>query len=118
MASSPEFVQYITEQLSGAGAIRSLKMFGEYGIYCDGKIIGLICDNQFYVKITEAGARILSDPIEAPPYEGAKPYFLIENPDDSELMTLLVQETWRELPAPKPKKRAAKKEPRRFQPED
>ena len=33
MASSPEFVNYICEQLEGLGAVRSRKMFGEYMVY-------------------------------------------------------------------------------------
>ncbi len=31
MASRIEFVQYITDQLTGAGTITYRKMFGEYG---------------------------------------------------------------------------------------
>lgn len=46
MASRPEFVQYVADQLAGAGAITYRKMFGEYGMYCDGKIFALICDGQ------------------------------------------------------------------------
>ena len=45
MASNPSFVQYIADQCSGAGEIITKKMFGDYGIYCDGKIFGLICDD-------------------------------------------------------------------------
>ena len=37
MASNPDFVQYITDQCAGAGNIATRKMFGDYGIYCDGK---------------------------------------------------------------------------------
>lgn len=36
-------------------------MFGEYGIYCNGKVIGLVCDNMFYVKKTENGALIIGE---------------------------------------------------------
>ena len=43
MASNPDFVQYIADQCAGAGEITVKKMFGDYGIYCDGIIIGLIC---------------------------------------------------------------------------
>lgn len=34
MASHPDFVSYVAEQLREAGAIRSRKMFGEYGLNC------------------------------------------------------------------------------------
>jgi len=79
MASSKEFVHYVEEQLTDAGEITCRKMFGEYGIYCNGKIIGVICDDQLFLKITEAGRRICPDGEEAPPYEGAKPYLLIDD---------------------------------------
>ena len=52
MASSIDFVQYIVDQCSGAGDIVAKKMFGDYGIYCGGKIFGLICDDKFYLKPT------------------------------------------------------------------
>ena len=55
MASSVEFVEYVCGQAEGAGDVSYRKMFGEYGIYLDGKFIGVICDNQFFVKITKAG---------------------------------------------------------------
>ncbi len=104
MASRPEFVQYVADQLSGAGVITYKKMFGEYGMYCDGKIFSLICEDQFFVKVTEAGKRLAPDLETAAPYEGAKPYFLIEDIDDREFLTELVTETCKELPAPKKKK--------------
>lgn len=110
MASRPEFVQYIADQLSGAGNITYRKMFGEYGIYCDGKIFGVICDDQLFVKVTEAGKRLGPDLETAAPYEGSKPYFLVENVDDQGYLTRLVTGTCQELPAPKPKKPKAVKD--------
>lgn len=110
MASSPEFVQYMAEQMKDAGNITYRKMFGEYGMYCDGKIFALICDDQLYIKITEAGRKTVPGLTEAPPYEGAKPYFLIEDVDDREQLVKLVEETCSELPLPAPKKPRKKRE--------
>ena len=104
MASSAEFVEYICGQIRGAGCISYRKMFGEYGIYCDGKIVGLICDDCFYLKPTESGMNMLGEYTEAPPYEGAKPYLLIEDAEDRELMAKLVRVTYDALPEPKPKR--------------
>ena len=59
MASNPDFVQYVADQCADAGEIITKKMFGDYGIYCDNKIFGLICDNRFYIKPTEAGRKLL-----------------------------------------------------------
>ncbi len=110
MASRLEFVEYIADQLRGAGEITYRKMFGEYGMYCDGKIFSLICEDQFFVKITEEGRKIIPDLTEAPPYEGAKPYFLVEDVDNRELMVQLVVETCKALPIPKAKKTKKKPE--------
>ena len=55
MASNPDFVQFIIDQCTGAGEIAVKKMMGDYCIYCDGALFGLICDNNFYVKVTESG---------------------------------------------------------------
>ena len=113
MASKLEFVEYAAEQMAGAGNITFRKMFGEYGIYCDGKIFGVICDDQLFIKITEAGEKLASGLSQASPYTGAKPHFLVEDVDDREFLTEFVTATVRELPMPapkKPRKKAVKKE--------
>ena len=108
MASNLEFVEYVCDQISGAGEISYKKMFGEFTIYCDGKVIGLICNNQFFVKKTEKGASALPGCEEAEPYQGAKPCLLIDSVDDRDLMTKFISATYRELPEPKPKKKKTK----------
>ena len=105
MASSADFVQYITDQCSGAGEIFVKKMFGDFGIYCDGKIFGLICDDCFYLKPTEEGRALLRTVELRPPYDGAKDYFLIADVDDSDYLASLVSATCQALPEPKPKKK-------------
>ena len=67
MACNSDFVQYIIDQCSGAGEIAAKKMMGDYCIYCDGVLFGLICDNNFYVKVTEPGRAILKEVILRPP---------------------------------------------------
>ncbi|MBR0046279.1 MAG: TfoX/Sxy family protein [Bacteroidaceae bacterium] len=105
MASNKDFVQYIAEQCADAGEILTKKMFGDYGIYCDGKIFGLICDDCFYVKPTEAGREVLREVVMRPPYEGAKDYFMVADVDDRAYLSHLVRVTCEALPLPKPKKR-------------
>lgn len=104
MASKIEFVEFVVDQLREAGTITYKKMFGEYGLYCDGKIFAVICDDQFYIKITDAGRAICPALEEAPPYAGAKNYFRMDDVENRELMTTLTAATCAELPAPKPKK--------------
>ena len=98
MACSPDFVQYIIDQCSGAGEIAVKKMMGDYCIYCDGVLFGLVCDNNFYVKVTESGWAVLKEVILRPPYEGAKDYFYISDVDDREYLTSLIRVTILALP--------------------
>jgi len=105
MASSKDLVQYIVDQCSGAGDIVAKKMFGDYGIYCDGKIFGLICDDRFYLKPTETVRPLLRTEELRPPYEGTKDYFYIADVDDRDYLSMLVAETCKVLPIPKQKQK-------------
>ena len=104
MASNSDFVQYIADQCAGAGEITVKKMFGDYGIYCDGKIFGLICDDSFFLKPTEAVRPLLRTIDLRPPYEGAKDYFYIADVDDRDYLATIVSETCKQLPEPKRKR--------------
>ena len=104
MATKPDFIEYVREQLTGAGAVSYRRMFGEYAVYLDEKVVALVCDNQLFVKPTAAGRAFLGSVVEAPPYPGATLYFLVdealESPQDA---AQLIRITARELPLPKPK---------------
>jgi len=106
MASKPEFVTFVLDQIENAGEITAKKMFGEYGIYADGIIFGLICDNKLFIKPTEAGRAFIGEVTEAPPYPGAKNSFLIEDElEDRQWLSELVRISLTELPGPKVKKK-------------
>lgn len=109
MASSLEFVQYAADQMRDAGEITFKKMFGEYGVYCNGKVIAVICENQLFIKVTKAGKKLCPDFEEASPYTGAKPHLLVEDIDNRELLGKLASVTYDELPFPKPKTEKALK---------
>lgn len=68
MASNQNLVHFVLEQIKNAGEITAKKMFGEYGIYADGKLLGLICDNKLFIKPTNAGREFIGKVVEAPPY--------------------------------------------------
>lgn len=110
MASNQEFVDYIVEQLFSCGTVTSRKMFGEFALYCDDKVVALICDDQLFVKPTEKGRTFIGNVVEAAPYPGAKNYFLIEEKiEDAEWLSRLIKITCKELP--KPQKKKTKKAP-------
>ena len=105
MASDKSFVEFVTDQIENAGEITSRKMFGEYALYSNGKVVALICDNQVFVKATEAGRQFIGEVKEAPPYPGAKMSFLIEEQiEDRKWFSELIRLTEQELPVPKKKK--------------
>ncbi|WP_346704215.1 GNAT family N-acetyltransferase [uncultured Agathobaculum sp.] len=105
MASHPDFVNFVAEQLREAGTIRSRKMFGEYGLYCDEVFFAVICDDQFFVKITPQGEAAFPDLPKAPPYEGANDSFLVEDVENQELMTRLTRITCEALRSKPQRKR-------------
>lgn len=110
MASDPDFVRYVCDQMSDAGEITSRKMFGEYAVYCDAKVVALICDNQCFVKPLDVARRLLATPYEAAPYPGAKPHLVIDTLlDDRQALGQLIRIVAANLPPPKPKRPREKK---------
>ena len=106
MASDLAYVQHVCDQLRDVGAVSFKKMFGEYGLYVGGKIVALVCDNQLFLKPTEAGRELLGAPSEGAPYPGAKPHFVLdEHLDNRELLSAVFRVTEAALPVPKPTKR-------------
>ena len=105
MASKQSIADFIVEQISVAGAVTAKKMFGEYAIYCDGKVVALVCDDKLFVKLTVAGKAFAGKMKEAPAYVGAKSSLLVpaEKWDDSEWLSGLIRITAAELPVSKKK---------------
>ena len=110
MASSQKTVDYILEQIQSAGAVSARKMFGEYAIYCDDKVVALVADDQLFVKPTSAGREFLGTVDEKPAYPGAKPCFRIsgEQWDDHDWLAKLIKLTAKELPLPEKKVKKSK----------
>jgi TfoX/Sxy family transcriptional regulator of competence genes len=105
MSSQQSNVDYIVEQAAGAGSVSARKMFGEYGLYCDGKMVALICDDQLFVKPTVGGRIYAGEVGEGIPYPGAKPCLLIPGDrwEDGDWLAGLIRLTAGELPPPKKK---------------
>jgi len=107
MATSRSPIDFILDQLRRVPAVRASKMFGEYALYCDEKIVALVCDNQLFVKITTPGKVLVGARYqEGFAYPGAKASMLVgaEDLDDADRLAALVRATADALPTPKPKK--------------
>lgn len=111
MATKKSTIDYLLEQSAQAGVMSVRKMFGEYALYCDGKVVALVCDDELYLKPTKAGLAYLNEVVKAPPYPGAKDYYLIsgEKWEDAEWLEELIRISANELPFPKPKAKKTKK---------
>ena len=101
--SNADLVQYIIEQASQAGDVRARKMFGDYCLYCNDKPVGLICDDYLYLKPLKQLDSVLreDDRQMRPPYDGAKPHYVITDVDDADYVSLLVKTVVENLPSKK-----------------
>ncbi len=110
MASDLNFVKFVADQIDASCEISYRKMFGEYALYSRNKVVALICDDQLFIKPTEAGKSFIGEVVESPPYPGAKLAFLIQDQiEDNEWLTQLITLIEEELPKPKPKRKKQSK---------
>lgn len=106
MATTKSTIEHLLDQLSSLKGTHVRKMFGEYALYCQDKVVALVCDDELFVKITESGKKFVGKHyIEGFPYPGAKPAMhiagdLLENKD---FLCELVRITTKALPLPKKK---------------
>jgi DNA transformation protein and related proteins len=106
MTTKQTTVDYILDQLASAGIVHAKKMFGEYALYCNGKVVGLICDDQLFIKYTNPGKQFAEGRYtEDYAYPGAKSSMNVTDElDDREFLCELIRITVHALPLPKPKK--------------
>lgn len=104
MATDRSFVDYVFEQIGLGERMRCHRMFGEYAIYLDDKVVGFACDNSLFIKPTVAATRLAPQLPQRPPYPDAKDYPVADELlDDADALRALVMATAEALPAPKPK---------------
>lgn len=109
MAVSKEFHDHILENLQKAGEVTTRAMMGGYCVYFRGKLVGDICNNCLFLKPTEGALRMLPDAERGYPYEGSRTKMIVvDDVENTELMSKVLQAMYEELPAPKPKKGKSK----------
>ena len=77
MASHKNTAAFILEQLGHSDRFSVFPMFGEFALYADGKVVGLICDDQLFVKIMPESTALAAQCELDSPFPGAKPYYLV-----------------------------------------
>ncbi len=104
MATTPDYIEYVCEQISGTGFVRYRKMFGEYMVYVNDKPVLLVCDNTVFVKPLDCVADKLKDAEMGVPYQGAKAHYILDI-DNAQLSREIVQILELVTPLPKPRKK-------------
>ncbi len=108
MATDPSFVEHVAEQARLGPRLTWRKMFGEYGIYIDGKIVAFACDDSLFVKPAAATEPLVTDLPKRPPYPGAKLYPVADELlDDPDRLRELLLKTWEAVPTGKSRKKKA-----------
>ena len=104
MATRAETIPPILDAIPGA-TVR--KMFGEYALYLEGRVVALICDDTLFLKDLPEARALLPDAGTGSPYPGAKLH-LIADPwlDEPEVLAAAARALARVLPPPKTKRKA------------
>jgi len=106
MATKQSTVDYILDQLVSVGDVSAKKMFGGYVLYYGDKVVGLVCDDKLFVKITESGKKFVGRRYrEGHAYPGAKTSMYIDEDqiDDRAWLCELIRITAKNVPNPKKK---------------
>jgi TfoX/Sxy family transcriptional regulator of competence genes len=108
VATAKATVEFILEQLAPL-PVRARPMFGEYGLYCDEKLVALICDDTLFVKPTAVSAEFFTDADLAPPYPRAKNHYAVDGDrlEDGRWLQKVIARTSAALPPPKNARKAS-----------
>jgi TfoX/Sxy family transcriptional regulator of competence genes len=103
MATPAETITHLLDTLHPL-PLTARRMFGEYAIYLDGKVVALVCDDQLFLKPTAGARAALPDSPTGAPYPGAKGHLLVtEALDDPDRVAAALRAIATDLPAPRPK---------------
>ncbi|WP_062318661.1 TfoX/Sxy family protein [Demequina maris] len=98
MSTSRDTIAYLLEQLEPLD-VRARAMFGEYGLYCDGRLVGLVCDDRLLLKPSPASSGLA----EEAAYPGSRPYRRVPDAtvDDAAALQGVVAGTAAHMPEPR-----------------
>jgi DNA transformation protein len=100
MPARSELLDFVVDQLTPLGEARGRPMFGGFGVYLDGRIVGLIAFDTFYLKVDDsnrpdfeaAGAAPFAyetkNGVNTMPGYWECPAFVLDDPDSLRAWTL------------------------------
>ena len=104
MSTNKDYLNFLLDQLSSLEGITHRMMMGEYLIYYRGKVVAYICDDRFLVKPVPSAIQMLPDAeYDSISQGGRKKLLRVDNVDDRNFLTNLLNSMYDELPFPKSK---------------
>jgi len=67
MVASPDFADFLRDQLAPLGRITMRRMFGKTGVFCDGVMLGMVTDNTLYFRVDDQNRATFEEARDAPP---------------------------------------------------
>ena len=104
MATSPEYAQFVENQFRGLDGFSVRRMFGEYAIYLQGRVLGFLADEQILLQNTPTARKLLPDAELRELFPGSKLFILFADEGNAHLLKSVSEAMWEELPLPKPRK--------------
>jgi TfoX/Sxy family transcriptional regulator of competence genes len=117
MSTDQSFLDHVLDCLSPLPGVSHRRMFGEYALYLDGRVVALLCDNRIFLR-PAPGTQSLTAALETGfPYPGAKLHAIGDALlDDPAQLIRILQVLARELPLPRQKAAARRKSGRSSSP--
>jgi DNA transformation protein len=72
MVASPDFADFLRDQLAPLGRITMRRMFGKTGVFCDAVMFGMVTDNVLYLRVDEQNREAFKEAASSPPLNYAK----------------------------------------------
>ena len=104
MATSREYALFVENLFRGVEGFSMKRMFGEYGIYLQGRVLGFLCDEQILLQDTPTARKLLPNAERKELFPGSKLFIIFSDEDNHHLLQSVAQAMWEELPVPKPRK--------------
>lgn len=104
MATSREYALFVENLFRGVEGFSMKRMFGEYGIYLQGRVLGFLCDEQILLQDTPTARKLLPNAERKELFPGSKLFIIFSDEGNHHLLQSVAQAMWEELPVPKPRK--------------
>lgn len=106
MATSKEYALFVENQFRGLDGFALKRMFGEYGMYLQGRVLGFLADEQILLQSTPTAMRLLPKAERRELFPGSKLFIVFPDEGNGQLLRSVSLAMLEELEFPKPRKSA------------